>query len=282
MKRFGFLAACLLLLLANANIFVRGAYNRSGEPVATVNLTGREVKIGEPYSRERNRAERPVRVRLKWNQQTDSSSWFNVVKLEAIGFDCRVAADAPEAKRHYDKMRPRQSFAVLEYEGPAYEAWRRETELKIRDLEEKARKVELTKSEDGSLKRYKWSLNAQSRLCPVDVGNDPEELLLRHPDRSRFIIAPAVVEIARTSRRDLRSKKTTQIYGEISHLLVESISLSDQQCARLEEMIPRLQVSTNSYGHREWTSPQQLRFTVCYGRSYEPWVGDFRFLEETK
>jgi hypothetical protein len=284
MKRFGLLAACLLLVLANAYLFLRVALNRSGEPEATVALTGREVEICDWRSPERRgETGRPLSVKLLWNREAAVSSWLDPAKLEAVGFDCRVPADSPEASQHYGKMRPRQTFVVLEYEGPAYEAWRREIEEKNRALRDEERKRELSQAEKGRLNSYKpRSINA-SRLFPINVGNDPGELRRRYPDRGHYIITPAVVKIGVGSLRGLESENVAEkkIWGEISYLLVECITLSDQQCAWLEEMIPQLQVSTGSR-RREWASPHLIRFTLCYGRNYEPWVADLRRLDEDK
>lgn len=284
MKRFGFLAACLVLLLANAYLFLQVALNRSGEPDATLNLTGREVEICDWVSPETpGGTGRPIRVQLVWNRKAATSSWLDTAKLEAIGFDCRVPADSPGASQHYGKMRPRQTFVVLEYEGRAYEAWRREIEGKIKALEEEDSKRGLSPAEKGRLKDYKQSLINPSRLFPIDVGNDPRQLRQRYPDRSRLIIAPAVVKIDYGSLLGLKSEKVAEkkIWGDLSYLLVERITLSDQQCARLEEMVRQLQVSAGR-SRREWGSPQLIRFTICYGRNYEPWVADFRRLEETQ
>lgn len=291
MKRLGLLAACLLLLLANVFLFLRVSLNRSGDPDATVILTGREVEISDqPHPAANLAQERPIRVKISWKHRDPASwfndfplSWFDTDKLQSIGFDCRVPANSPEAYQHYRRMRPRQTFVVLEYHGSAYEAWRRQTERKIRDLEEKKKRGELSKKEQDLLDDYRQSLINQSRLFCIDVGNDPKELRQRYSDRSRFIITPAAVRLAYESLQNLRSKKSAgeEVRGEISYLLVDHLTLSDQQCARLEEMIRRLQVSADKRGWR-WGAPQHVRFTICYGRNYEPWVADFSRLEETK
>jgi len=277
MRRYGFLAAILFLVLVNAVLFLRLAYNRGGEPEGKVTLTGREVAITEmialPDTAARKRPGSLVRLTY-----SGDCPWFDAAKLEAVGFDCRVppGSDAPV---YLFRMRPRQTYVVLEYEGPAYEAWRRETEKNIKDLEEKEKKGEIKSGEKYLIKQSRESLISRSRLFPMDLGNDAAALRQRYPDRGRFIIAPGLVRIMPSG------PKGGQPRGAVSHLLVESLSLSDRHRDQLEKILRGFEVPAGKPDSPGLMTPEQrprLRFTLCYGQNYEPWVADIRLVEEAK
>jgi hypothetical protein len=134
----------------------------------------------------------------------------------------------------------------------------------------------------------------QSRLFTIDAGTDPAALRRQYPNRRRFIIAAAEVRVAYTGTWDEISRKSGPpiLKGNISDLLVNPISVSARQRDQLEEIIPRLRLSP---GDKRRLHPgtfvekdidpgkrRFVRFTVCYGQSYEPWVADIRLEEEAK
>ncbi|MBM4273188.1 MAG: DUF4824 family protein [Deltaproteobacteria bacterium] len=268
MRRYGFLGAILFLLLVNAVLFFRVAYNRWGVPQERITLTGREIEMeGGVYQPGTKMVERkrPTSIRLKYSH---SCPWFDAAKLESIGFDCRVPSDK-DAFLYDLKVRPRRTFAVLEYEGRAYETWRHETEEKIEDLEDKWKRGEI--KSDSYLKDMKDSLVSNTRLFPIDVGNDPGVLRQRYPDRRRLMIAPVVARMISGGAHGAHPQ------GTIS-LQVNSIYLSDPQRTRLAEILRQLQANKGKPDYPGgWLAPEQrrrLRFTICYGRTYEPWVED--------
>jgi hypothetical protein len=155
------------------------------------------------------------------------------------------------------------------------------------------------------IKRFMVSaISDQSRHFPVDAGNDPVALRRQYPDRHRFIIAAAVVRLHYFPGywNDYRKKYIPpSLTGYFTDLLVSPIYLSDQQRDQLEKIIPRLKPAPGeevrfpprwqmggflpkTYNEKEIDPRKRalVRFTICYGRNYEPWVADIRLEGEAK
>jgi hypothetical protein len=297
MRRWGLVAALMFLVLTNVVLWARLAYNRSGEPEATVALTGREVRFEAGWRGLERKPGRPVSVSLIWNQ--DFTPWLTQDKLESLGFDLRLPPYAKEeAYSYYWSLLPRQAYVVLEYDGQGYEAWRRDITGKLAALEEKEKQEKLDKGEKNQMEKYKLSLSpasSQSRLFAVDAGAHAEALRRQYADRQRFIIAPCQVRVKYVSTWDKKTQKSgpPTIKGGISELLVSTIHISAHQRDRLEEIIPRLEkaadhqprLPTETGVAEKEIDPEKRRlvnFTICYGQSYEPWVADIRAGEEAK
>jgi hypothetical protein len=296
MRRWGLVAALLFVILTNAVPFARLAYNRAGEPEATVVLTGREVRFEAGWREPERKPGRPISVNLKWND--DYTPWLDRAKLEALGFDLSLPSYAAKRESsYYWNILPRKAYVVLEYDGQGYEAWRRETQEKVARLEEKDKEGKLEEFGKKQLAQYRTLLSPssdQSRLFAIDVGTDPAALRRQYPNRRRFIIAAAEVRVAYTGTWDEISKKSgpPTLKGRISDLLVDPISVSARQRDQLEEIIPRLRPAPgDKHRLRSGTVVEKeidpgkrrlVRFTVCYGQSYEPWVADIRLEEEAK
>jgi Domain of unknown function (DUF4824) len=296
MRRWGFVAALLFLILANAILFVRLAYNRTGEPEATVTLTGREVRFEAGRRGPEEKLIRPISINLEWNQHF--TPWLDRAKLGTLGFDLHLPSYAVKKEHsYYWSLLPRKAYVVLEYNGQGYEAWRREMQEKVARLEEKDKEGKLDKSDKKSLERYKVLLSAssdQSRLFVIDAGTDSAALRRQYPDRHRFIITAAEVKVAYTEIWDEIGKKSTPptLRGTISDLLASPIYISAQQRDQLEEIIRRLRpgpgeelhLPPKTYGNKEIDPGRRrlVRFTICYGQNYEPWVADIRLEEEAK
>jgi hypothetical protein len=307
MRRWGLSAALLFLILTNAVLFVRLAYNRAGEPEATVVLTGREIYFKADRSERKEKSGRIMSIKLDCNGFNDHP-WLDQAKLEALGFDLRLPSYAVK-EDYYSHLRPRKTYVVLEYDGEAYKAWRRKMEERIAKMEEEEKegKSERVTNFKAILEIKKFMVSAisdQSRLFPVDAGTDPVALRRQYPDRHRFIIAAAVVRLNYFSGywNDYEKKYSPpSLKGYFTDLLVSSIYLSDQQRDRLEEIIshlrpapgeelrfpPRVQMGgylPKTFYEREIDPRKRalVRFTICYGRNYEPWVADIRLEEEAK
>ena len=307
MRRWGFVAALLFLILTNAVLFVRLAYNRAGEPEATVVLTGREIYFGAEQRGPEEKPGRHISIKLDWNH-TDSP-WLDQTKLEALDFDLRLPSYAvKEDISYYGSLLPRKTYVVLEYDGQSYEAWRRRTHERLAVMEEKDKEgKERAVNFKALLELYKFILSPisdQSRLFAIDAGNDPAALRRQYPDRRRFIIAAAEVRVYYLPGYWSEHEKKffpPSIRGEFSDLLVSPIYLSAQQCKQLEEIIPRLKPApgeevrlpplwqlggkqTKTYNEKEIDPRKRplVHFTICYGQNYEPWVADIRLEEEAK
>ncbi len=195
MRRLGPFLAGALLLVTNMVVLLGVASNRRGEPDASVVLTERELRIA--YGEKENSG---MSLNLNWSVADAGGDrepgWFDRKKLEEVGFDCRLPVSDPSAELRYAKALPLERFAVLEFEGEAWTRWLAGQEEAIRDLEVRvARGEQAPKALEERRKELASDRIGHSRLFAVDVGRDASVLRGRYPDRSRYIVAGAVLRL---------------------------------------------------------------------------------------
>jgi hypothetical protein len=285
MNRIGIGAALGLLIAVNLLVLFGVARNRSGEPQSSLELTERELRF--PWSREENTG---LSLRLDWSMAGDWTAvpeWFGRAKLEEVGFDCSLPVDAPDALERYREVLSREAFAVLEFEGESWQAGLRneETELETlrRDLEAgDATRVQVDKSE----RSLEWRRITRSRLFAVDVGHDPEKLRLMYPERSRYMILPALVRLRTDTEVVDEELVLTDIYGDVERILVGSIHVPRSHRPILDALLESEEDSRNFLrmpvsSVDDDDEPQDPRFIVLLhvGRRHEPWIGAVRTWE---
>lgn len=291
MKRVGLWAVVAIVLATNVVILGRVAHNRSGEPEAVLQMTERELSLS--YSVEEN-TEISLAVdyqRFRPFDENRDPGWFDQSKLEAVGYDCSLPLTSGSAERHYGKALPRTSYVVFEYDGDSWRAWLAAWE---RDLGAIVRQVDRGERAPEALKnareQFEQVRKAGSRLLAVDAGSDPVELRRRYADRSRFLVAPAVVRLhfMRAWRRKDGTFHAPYLHGDVEHLLVDEIHVPREirglldQLRRLEQQDER----TARYGslamarHERMKQGPRYRVTLHVGHRLEPWIVDVRPLNE--
>lgn len=283
MKKYGPVIAVAFLLLVNAFVLAGAAFNRSGVPDAAVLLTERELPGAYPlyYNRENS----GVSLRLTWSHYgyfwnrypLIDFEWFDQRKLEAIGFDCAVSPASTGAYEHYAKMLPRKAFAVLEYEGPAWERWRANGEQSIAEMEEDVKTRKKTETDLQNAKKwYEQEIKAGSRLFVVDAGNDPALLRKQYSDNHKYIITPAVVRIQHyaESRDPSGNKRPPRLMGSVSDILTDEIHVPRAKRAALDALVSKTGTTPDySYLYSRDREPRYA-VTLQYGRRYEPWIAE--------
>ena len=131
-----------LIIVTNAIVLAGVSYNRSGEPESTITLTERELRL--PYRYSGNDENSGIHLRINYRRgsgyfsrdykQTEIFAWFNKEKLAALGFDVSQPFIQDEDKRHYQRLREKEVFLVLEYNGMAYQGVLKETKKHYNDL----------------------------------------------------------------------------------------------------------------------------------------------------
>jgi Domain of unknown function (DUF4824) len=280
MRRAGFPLALALVVVTNAVALGGVLGNRRGEPDAVVTLTERELTIG--YVGEEDTG---LALHLDWNQRWDGSDpgWLDRGKLESLGFDCSVPPDDPRAELHYGKALPLQRYAVLEFEGEAWRRWLADQEREIEKLRGKvARHEERESSVMLREKELATARVANSRLMLVDVGRDPVVLRRLHPDRTRFIVAPAAIYIYFSSgwKSPDGTVHPPVLQGRVSEILVQEIHVP----LSLRPILDRLRREDDKAADTAGKSLLERRFgpgrgqapryevILKYGRRHEPWI----------
>jgi hypothetical protein len=269
MKRPWLIAALALLALSNVWVLSHVARNRSGSPDADLELTSRELAYYGGRSEDSS-----VVLRLRWQNPAPEyeitgiewPGWFDRTKVEELGFDLRVPADAKDAARHYQFQRSREAFVALEFDGPAWQQWLmvREPRLQLESRYNQQMSVD---------QRLEVERQTESRLVAVDVGLDPVALRRKYSDRHRVMILPGLAratwEGARRASAD-GPGHPARVRGAITRLSIEEINVPQPFSRQFD--------SQSSYV--PWTydggalkvQPPPYAMTLRVGSLYEPWV----------
>ena len=188
MRRRALLAALALLVLVNILVLAGVAWNRSGQPEASLALTERELRL---VYRGRGREEDSgIALALTLHHDSYAPAWLDEAKLRELGFrPDRIRLADGRADERYKQPLPRRAWVVLEFDGAA---WRAVLEERERDLDELPAKVAAGKATleqiaigERAVARMKTS---GSRLVAVDAGREAAELRARYPDRAQYLI----------------------------------------------------------------------------------------------
>lgn len=286
MKKYGLVSAIALVVLTNVVVLAGVAYNRSGEPDATVVLTERELHWQDNW-RGMDREDSGLYLRLKWdmsgydsfNWEYDQNTWLDKEKLEALGFDTSYPLDDKKASRYYNRQIKRQGYVVLEFDGDAYQKWLKRTKERIKENTQKLaeenqpNKVTTLKS---SIRQMEQSIITQSHLFAVDAGANPQLLRSQHPDKSKYIITPAVFDISLqySSNKKGQPKSSSKRYlrGWVREILISEIHVpSDYRSFFTSD----IKTHTNFYLPRDKPLSNlepRYQVTLNYGKRYEPWI----------
>jgi len=255
MRRVGIVLAPALVLAADIFVVLKAAQNRSGEPIATMELTERELRLVRPQ-----RESTALLLELAWEPAwgwrkfkfEDGPGWFNQAKLGEIGYDCRLPLSDPSAGAHYRAMPAKEALAVLE--------------LKVT-------------GEGGSLANDHASW---SRLLVIDAGRDFAGLRKKYPD-ARFLIVPAVVRLLYIAKWDPDTHKDAPgayLRGAVAEMQVGQISVPPSQ----RSVLQALSLTTADYLATPGARARGPRYSAVlnYGRNYEPWIGSCRLLASAR
>jgi hypothetical protein len=204
----------------------------------------------------------------------DRSEWFDRKRLEELGSDLSAMTDAEEgAGRRYRSGQERKAYAVLEYDGAAWQTWLADERQKLEKMQAEVESGKVTaKTLEGAQKRLVWNEANASRLLAVDVGRNPETLRQRYSDRSRYIITPALVRL--NYRYPVKEKgvvkEPARYYGSIVRILTDSIHVPGGMQTPLAALQKRSSKyrSPVYYEGAKQADPKQARYrvTLVYGR----------------
>lgn len=246
----GLLAGLALIGVANAAVLAGVAWNRRGEPDATVTLTERELRI--PWHAINDEEDTGLDLELEWQARwvvgQGTLEGLPLTTLRELGFRPLPGRQEP----------PRSAWVAMEMDG---ESWRRWIAQRRREVEKERREDPDSDCPPGS--DLEQMLESGSRLVVVDAGRDRDALRRRHPDRSRYLIVPG--------RIDSREVRPGVFEGLVSELGVDSIHVPLRLRPVLDEVVTaeRLrQETTHSYE----PGPPRFRAIVAFGRRGEPWL----------
>jgi hypothetical protein len=243
-RRILVLGAALVVLVANGWGVWQGARNRNDARGGTLRLSERELPLQAVA------LESSVTV-LRLNWRTDGSdteprrppAWLDARKLAALGFDCRLPLDSPQAQRHYSATPARPVFLALEFQAGTSEA----TPVPGRP---------------------------DTGLVVVDAAADPQELRARHPDPQRHVVCRGLVRMTfRTRSADGVRPGTPRLEAWVNDLRPAEISVSKPT----NRLLTALRRTVSEEESRPLGEPR-FSAQVRWGTHYEPWVDDVRAL----
>ncbi len=266
MKNGSLAVAVVVILVANALALLHAFRNRMGRPEAEITLTNRELVY---FRQSPSDEDSGITLRLAWVDlgnlagfaHADTQNWLDQQKLEKLGFDCRVNPSSRDARRFYERQRPRQVFVALENDGPAWRDWH----------EAEQRRFGPVNPSPNSVTVYG---DAGSRLMAIDADRDAVQLRARHPDRGSVLILPGVVDI-------WLFQAPSRVAPQLG-----SNSLPPRLRGRIEQLpadvfVPRpFSDAIRRLGQPSRLNPNEplsYRVHLRYGALMEPWVTGVEF-----
>ncbi len=218
--------ALVLILIVNGILLVHVQRNRSGTPDAEMELTARELSYYGTRTDDssmmlqvmwQNTA--PQYVYLGSDRPTD---WFDLDKLNELGFDTSIPATGPEARRYYERQQARPIYVVLEYDGPSFQDWLVQRQAQQLEQLNSASFGGNESTRLNMVAQFERELSTASRLVSIDVGLDPDELRRSYPDRNQVLIWPA---LAKAVVDGPGTDRPTIVRGAITQLTIQNINV---------------------------------------------------------
>ena len=270
-----------LIVVTNAVVLAGVAYNRSGEPESTLQLTERELNLHNWSWPENENSS--IDLNLSWRVAHDESdefaeyrswyrglSWLEPAELQELGFDVEADLETKEGAERVRRQPSRRAWVVLEYDGPAYQASLAHARKRLERAEALAQTNAGQREFETRLIAARNALQSEetfaTRLFIVDVGRDEEALRKQYPDRQRYAIA--------------NGRLSAMIEGEVGQKrLAVQVAEVDVNAIRVPHAYRSL---VEPYAQsREYGVNRAPRFaaTVNFGRRFEPWIVDLALLK---
>jgi len=286
------MTAVALLVAVNLLVFFGVARNRLGSPRAQLQLTEREVQLSIASEDDENSG---VGLWLNLNDDNDEETWFDSTVLKAFGFDVEPITDDDKGWALQRRALPRQGYAVLEYEGSAWQNFverLRQQQRKIAD-DLAAGRVDEEKAQKRR-ERLEQRLVSASRLFAIAAGPDAAALRERYPDRGRYAVVPVQVRL-RVDRSDMQTwdyddieglsdgqteksastaKPGYRLYGTVNRVLVNQFYLDRNQQQILAEAIAAEREQGYRYSRSYHDGEPRYKVQIAWGQRLEPWVAD--------
>ena len=262
-RRYTLIAGVALILAVNALVLAGVAYNRSGQPTSTLQLSERELRHGRLSSKENS----GVALSLVWrvgrgNDAPDAdyvsyggtADWLDQAKLAALGFDVASA----RAEREFKRWRSKEVLLVLEFDGPACRQALARVQQKADEEEKLLFANPGNKEFERRAKRAREVADNEerqaSRLFVVDAGLDAATLRAQYPDPTRNLIVRGQVRPQRVSR-----DRQDSLSGHISALSVAQINVP-------LKFQPALKQASAANKKASYSA------TLAFGKRLEPWI----------
>lgn len=272
MRRLGLFGALALLLVVNTAVLLGAAWNRAGEPDASLRLTERELPLLQRYRGLRE--DTGLALRLVVNNADAPQVWLDEAKLRELGFspDGYPGIAEQTAWEPRRSALPRRGYLVLEFDGPA---WQAVLARRAQELEQWESRLASGQATVEQLERVRDDLarlrQGASRLVPVDAGPDAGALRRLYPDRARYLVV--VAELRMRFERPSPSAERLVVKGWIDRVLPDVIHVPLPHRAALESVLGGAVQDPGQFQRGQEQAPRYA-VTLNFGARNEPWISD--------
>lgn len=266
------LTSVLLLLLTNIVVLAGVAYNRSGEPLLTLELSERELPL--MYSASSKEENSGTTLSLRWqildpeeapeyfSTSYGTPAWLDHDKLTELGFDIKEFENNGDKYQYNTGHLTREAILVLEYQGDSYQKALALMEEKVEKHRQKvldlSDDVDLMKELDDFEKQLTELKVSRTRLYVIDAGLDEAILMQRYANNKNYLLARG--EIGLRWNQAVVSGRIRQLYLKQVHvplpLSEKLVSLADGQ-------------TYSTYNNQ---APPSYKVQLNIGKRIEPWI----------
>jgi len=267
------LSAVLLLLLTNIVVLSGVAYNRSGEPVVSLELTERELTMVQSYRRADENS--GTALSLQWQVSGGvelpeflfaggrSPEWLDEAKLSALGFNLAALKRDKEQDRHRWRSLAREVVIVLEYDAEAYQQALLLADHQVSQLREKLAESPGDENLTDKLKQAEEQLTrlkiSQTRLYAVDAGLEQQALADKYADSEKYLFV----------RGDIGPGwDDDAVTGRIQRLTIQQVHVPLPYSQQLAELTQGQRFS--AYNTEPIAPRYRVRLNI--GKRLEPWI----------
>lgn len=267
------LASVFLLLLTNVVVLAGIAYNRSGDPLQSLELTERELPIRQSFnSKEENSG---TTLSLQWQifdpdedpkyllTRYGSPIWLDDEKLTELGFDMKEFKSDTDKYRHRASQLATEAVLVLEYQGENYHKALALAESKVDRLRQSAADdpddnelVDELNDYEELLTQFKVS---RTRLYVIDAGLDKQALMQKYAGKNNCLLARG--EIGLRWNEDEVSGRIRQLYIQQVHVPLP-----------LSERLITLASGEDYSSYNSNPIPPRYKVRLNIGKRLEPWI----------
>ena len=266
------LAAVSLLLFTNVVVLAGVAYNRSADPLVSIELTERELSVRQIFNRSDENS--GTALSLKWQINPDEipkyfsgnykkAAWLDDKKLTALGFDMKELKNDIEKYQYRTSHLSTEAVVVLEYQGESYDKALALAESKAERLRKKVADFPDDEAELKKLNNFEKQLSrlkiSNSRLYAIDAGLNEQALMNKYTEQNKYLFARGEIGLSWNKKN---------IEGRIRHLYIQQIHVP----LPLSNILPSLALENgyNSYNAKIIAPRYKVQLNI--GKRLEPWV----------
>lgn len=270
----------VLLLLTNVVVLAGVAYNRSGEPLASVELTERELPIQRSYrSNDENSG---TALRLGWqvlvpdkleyrSSRYGTPEWLDEDKLTALGFDIETFKKDIAKYQYRTGHLDTEVILVMEYEGDTYHRALALMASKVEELRKRAVDSPDDKKLSKKLERFETQLRQEkltnTRLYVIDAGLDEQTLMQQYANKSNLLFMRG--KIGLRWRKEAIQGRIKQVHANLVHVPLP-----------FSEQLPVLTAGKTFSTYGKNPTPPRYKVRLNIGKRFEPWIDSVMAMEK--